>query len=272
MTTQRPETECYTTYIANLLLTRNKVGGQDVSAQSLRILDLCTGTGCISLLLYSLLSQAFRHISIHGVDISALAINLARKNLRLNVAKNNLPSSALDQVQFFQADVLRPGFVGSSVWKDGDLPDHKAEYNILISNPPYISPEEFTKSTSRSVRNWEPRSALVPCAENGMLDCKRGDEFYPGLLAAAVQARCQFVALEVADLEQGKRVVSMVQGSGKWKGVEIWRDWVDPRNPTESFVKVDNGGRVTVRGEGNGRVVVCWSVEGEVISTRRALE
>ena len=270
MTTRRPETECYTTRIANLLLAGNKAGGQDISAQSLRIFDLCTGTGCISLLLYSLLFQTFRHISIHGVDISARAINLARKNLQLNVAKGNLPSSAVDQVQFVQADVLCPGFVGSSAWKD-DPPAHKVEYNILISNPPYISPSGFTKNTTRSVRNWEPRLALVPCTKEVMSTCKRGDDFYPVLLAAATQARCRFVALEVADLEQAKRVASMVRESGKWKGVEIWRDWVDHRNPVESSVNVGNEGRVAVQGEGNGRVVVFWSGEGEVVFTRRPL-
>jgi methylase of polypeptide subunit release factors len=201
------------------------------------------------------------------VDKSARSITLAQKNLRRNVAKGNLPSSALDRVQFLQADVLCSGFVGSTAWKGDDL-TYEAGWNILVANPPYISPEEFIKNTSRSVRNWEPRLALVPCAKDPMPDCKRGDEFYPVLLAAATQARCQLVALEVADLEQAKRVVSMARESGKWKGVEIWRDWVDHINPPESFERVENGGQVAVWGEGNGRVVICWS---ELISTPQEL-
>ncbi|KAI9864654.1 MAG: hypothetical protein M1813_003143 [Trichoglossum hirsutum] len=238
-----------------------------MSTRELRVLDLCTGTGCISLLLYSILSRIFQNICIRSVDISSQSINLARKNLQRNVVQGNIPSSALEQIRFIRGDVFDPGLLGRLAPKDDYSVAHNVDYDVLVSNPPYISPSGFIKDTSRSVRNWEPKLALVPCARSLESSCKRGDEFYPVLLGVAMQVRCRLMALEVADMEQAKRVVSMVREIGKWEGVEIWGDWVDHRSRTGS-VNVGNGREVTVRGEGDGRVVVCWNGEVGLLPNR----
>ena len=54
----------------------------------------------------------------------------------------------------------------------------------------------------------------------------------------------------------------MVVGKGGWDGCEIWRDWIGEGRVREGEVVEVEGEMVRVRGEGNGRVVVCWRGEG----------
>lgn len=76
----------------------------------MKILDLCTGTGCIPLSLYSLLSESFPSLEFLGVDISEKALNLSRKNLEYNIAKGHLPEGAKHRVSFQKGDVLHKKF------------------------------------------------------------------------------------------------------------------------------------------------------------------
>lgn len=85
-----------------------------------------------------------------------------------------------------------------------------------------------------------------------------GDTFYPPLLALAERVRAKVVCVEVADMEQARRVVGMMRGMG-WRGVEVWRDCVFGGAGGEE--KGDGEGKgegVVVREEGNGRCVVGW--------------
>ena len=134
-------------------------------------------------------------------------------------------------------------------------------WDILISNPPYISPHAFnTGTTSASVRKYEPKLALVPTAAPSLsTDTEIGDTFYPRLLQIAHELRVGNFVVEVADMAQAMRVVGMVREKRVWEGVEVWRDWVGQRrrNGTGEIVDVD-GRDVRVKGEGEGRAVVAW--------------
>lgn len=215
----RPETESYTTHLAHLILSRHRHQQQQQQStwplpplQSphsdnpsstpaeapppLRILDLCTGTGCIPILLHSLLSPHFPSLQILGVDISPRAIALARRNLAHNIAKNTLAPVAKTQIRFLRGDVLHAGRAsrvsvddtgrerGKNAHHDGrrrrrrklgegegegegDVQGEGDEYlskdwHIVTCNPPYISPHAFNTCTARSVRTFEPMLALVP--------------------------------------------------------------------------------------------------------------
>ena len=136
---------------------------------------------------------------------------------------------------------------------------------MLVSNPPYVSPRGYERDTSRSVRNWEPKLALVP-GENHRAsvvgrgddeaDAAKGDEFYPRLLKIAEEVKAKVVWLEVADTEQAQRVIWMATRSRWWEGCEIWKDWPDGGTSGEwEHFKV-GGSKVRVVGEGNGRAVV----------------
>ncbi|EEH50129.1 uncharacterized protein PADG_06208 [Paracoccidioides brasiliensis Pb18] len=301
----RPETESYTTRTANLLLSKFKFKSESQEhPPALRILDLCTGTGCIPLLLHSLLAPAFPQLQICGVDISARALELARENLEHNVKLGVLNERARKEVSFIWGDVLSDlgadgssrashGIRGREVEMEGMLldfaaaaPSHRKRdissaqpfdngsgaaskqqrpaprldaatdtdtetktVTILLSNPPYISPSQFRNgTTSRSVRMYEPKLALVPpptrvnadvtrCVsvgdssslninattsattsrqeeiQNAVIAARQEDAFYPRILAlgCAEWVDADLVVLECGDKGQAGRVGEMAR-------------------------------------------------------------
>ena len=94
---------------------------------SVRIVDLGCGSGCISVTLSKELG-----ITVDAVDISSDALEVARENC----VKNNA------SVNFYLGNMLEP------------LHD---KYDIIISNPPYIS---YDEEIDEIVRNNEPSLAL----------------------------------------------------------------------------------------------------------------
>jgi HemK-like putative methylase len=274
----RSETEAYTVKLAELVQDLRRAETA-TKRQKLRILDLCTGTGCISLLFHSLLKPpnfkqvvvedgpkdvfANASLEILGMDISNAALRLAKNNLHHNLEQRTLHPSKHD-ISFARADVLskaggnlavQPGStlepgndlpqtgmaaVIPSVWEVMQCEGLGMECDILISNPPYISPRHFSPggTTTRSVRRWEPQLALVPrpsqfsTSENVKRpehenQLERGDEFYPLLLELARSVDAKVVVLEVGDDEQALRVRQMATQCfvGECEvAVEIWRD------------------------------------------------
>ncbi|KAI9876277.1 MAG: hypothetical protein M1830_006876 [Pleopsidium flavum] len=281
-TTVLPETEAYTTHLATLIRSRLRQNPQCPrnsnprnATAPLRILDLCTGTGCIPLLLHSLLSPHTSNLILLGVDICPKAIALARQNLHWNIAQGNISASANKQVHFARGDILahhlKQPEEGLNTLNDVFNKHGGGKWDILISNPPYISPRGFNKDTARSVRAFEPRLALVPSRitsfakpcrpgrEIQRSDDQQGDVFYHSLLAIAERVNAKIVVMEVGDLEQGRRVVALMGDGDGWEGGEIWRDWVDGRGSVKEGEVWEVGGReVRVRGEGNGRAVICF--------------
>ncbi|KAL9613346.1 MAG: hypothetical protein Q9167_002107 [Letrouitia subvulpina] len=242
----RPETEAYTSHLASLVL-----GSYKASSATLHVLDLCTGTGCIALLLYYLLSKHLPSLDVLGVDISREAVSLARRNLIHNVSNGFLPATARHQVRFCAANVFEDMVMNARF--------SGTNYDILISNPPYVSPVGFNHETIRSVRNWEPRNALVPETMNSSDNEMVGDAFYLKLLNYAENFNAKVVVLEAADMAQSMRVVSMIHKSSNWEDCEIWCDW-----PAQGQAEYRNlhGRNVSIRGQGQGRTVVAWSKNG----------
>lgn len=105
---------------------------------SARILDIGTGSGAIAVAI----AKNFPDAAVDAVDISEDALTLARKNAGNNGA----------QVNFIRADVLSPPerFLES-------LP--RGQYDIIVSNPPYI-PESERLSIRANVSRYEPAAAL----------------------------------------------------------------------------------------------------------------
>lgn len=124
----RPETEAW---VADCIayLTEQKI---IVS----RILDLCTGTGCVALAF----ARAFPEAQIVGVDIADGALELACQNAQKNKIVN---------VAFLKSD-LYAAVAGQ-------------QFDLIVANPPYISAQEHA-TLDANVRTWEDPRALV--AEN----------------------------------------------------------------------------------------------------------
>lgn len=258
----RQETAASVTHLARLL--RN-------STSPLRVLDLCTGTGCIPLLFHNEFysNQTIEgspppSLDILGVDISSAALSLARENLVHQIAiqarsehSSQQRTRSLHSIGFVQADIfqieesLLPALARVSPHDEEHLPP---TFDVLISNPPYISPSAYLP---RSVRLYEPELALVPSIEPSS-DAKREDEFYTALLHVAELVNAEIVLFEVGDLEQAKRVAGMALEKSVWESVEIWRD--HPSQDAKEVLKIA-GRKVKVRGGGNGRSV--FAVRGE---------
>lgn len=102
------------------------------SDSPIRILDIGTGSGCISISLAKNLPQS----EVYAWDISEDAIRIASDNAnRLDV-----------NVRFRQTDVL------------GQVPTNTM-MNVIVSNPPYITEAERT-GMDANVTDWEPDTAL----------------------------------------------------------------------------------------------------------------
>lgn len=103
--------------------------------QDPRILDLCTGTGCIGLAI----AKRVKDARVTLADVSPGALNVAKQNA---AAMRFGP-----RVNCVQADALRPA------------PAFLRNYDLIVSNPPYITDEEMEKLPV-SVRSFEPDIAL----------------------------------------------------------------------------------------------------------------
>jgi len=230
----------------------------------LRILDVCSGSGCISLLLHALISKQFHYLKIRGVDISNDAVKLARENLDRNFKNGVLHDSARDwghasaQVAFIQQDVLRPPPPDSDQYEVGK------GFDIIISNPPYISQKKFLKETTRSVRTYEPKLALVPpYAKHPPPGFPpQEDIFYHRLMDMHQKYQSKVTLMEVGDAEQALRVVNLFfknRSLANWNHLELWRDFpgqeADPRKLSVLYV---NGKLVQVKGQGKVRSVVIF--------------
>ncbi len=106
-----------------------------------RLLDMCTGSGCI---LLSLLLEKSNATGV-GADISAEALNVAKYNaVRFGVD---------DRAELIKSNLFEAAFFSETCGKQGE------KYDILISNPPYI-PTAQIETLMEEVRFYDPRQAL----------------------------------------------------------------------------------------------------------------
>ncbi|WP_375750781.1 50S ribosomal protein L3 N(5)-glutamine methyltransferase [Vibrio sp. HN007] len=131
-----------------------------------RIMDLCTGSGCIAIAC----AHAFPEAEVDAIDISADA---------LEVAEQNIQDHGMEQQVFpVRSDLFR------------DLPDGD-KYDLIVSNPPYVDeedmgslPEEFTHEPELGLAAGSDGLKLVRrilanapdyLNENGILICEVGN-------------------------------------------------------------------------------------------------
>lgn len=125
----RPETEILVEAVLDT------VKRQGTPPNDLTILDLCTGSGVLAVVLARELPGA----DIYAVDISREALSVAMENARRH--------KVLDHITFLQGDLFAP------------LADQGVSFDLMVSNPPYISGEMFP-GLLPEVRDYEPRLAL----------------------------------------------------------------------------------------------------------------
>jgi methylase of polypeptide subunit release factors len=234
--------------------------GKELPAD-LHVLDLCTGTGCIPLLFRHEFETIRKDVDLHtvGVDISERSMKLASYNMH-KVHQGR--ASNTGSTKFIKADVLATPSTSDSedppALRDAlECNNMPAYWDVLISNPPYISPSAYWKTTTRSVRGFEPKLALVPASKTRLDDTQQGDMFYPRLLDVARDIKAKVVLLEIGDLGQAIRVARFAREMNTFDGIEIWRD--SPNLPSDTPASEDG---FSVVGRGMARSVVCWRGPG----------
>lgn len=142
------------------------------SNEKIKILDIGTGSGCISITLKKLFPQN----SITACDISKEALNTAKENATINKT----------DIDFIESDIY------SNI---------KEKYDCIISNPPYIREDEKIMDI---VKNNEPHLALY-AQEEGLY-------FYKRIISEAAKYLKEkfIIALEIGE-EQGKQVMEIAK-------------------------------------------------------------
>ncbi len=156
-----------------------------------RILDLCSGSGCIGCAMAANLPAS----RLLLVDISPDALSISRKNSqRLGLTP---------RVTCMEADATKPP------------PMLVGNFDIVMCNPPYITPSDYDK-LDKSVKDYEPKLALVG-GEDGL-------EFYRAVLKnwKGVLRHGGLLMFEVG-YDQAEEVKTMMLISG-FLGVESIKD------------------------------------------------
>lgn len=150
--------------------------------QDPRILDLCTGSGCIGLAVANRVKDA----RVTLADVSKEALAVAKKN----IIRHKLSG----RVSCFQADALEPA------------PAFLGKFDMIVSNPPYVTSAEM-EALPRSVKDYEPHLAL----HGG----KDGLEFYRQIIKNYTQALKPggYLCFEFG-MNQGDAVCALLESSG----------------------------------------------------------
>lgn len=162
--------------------------------QNPRILDLCTGSGCIGLAVAKRVKDAYVTLA----DISEDALRVAKKN----VVRHGLT----DRVSCVQVNAL------------ASAPDFLGQFDLIVSNPPYITTDEMDK-LEKSVKDYEPHLAL-----HGGDD---GLDFYRSIVENYTKALKPggYLCLEY-DPSQGDAICWLLENNG-YTVLERVRDYND---------------------------------------------
>ncbi len=154
------------------------------------ILDIGTGSGCIA----STLAKEKRGSKVLGIDVSQNAIRLAEKN---RVALS------LDNASFKTMDILN------------EIPTKK--YDVLVSNPPYISKNEIN-TLMKEVKNYEPHIALT--------DFDDGLTFYKriALIGKKILKPNSWIVLEVGIGDHPDKA-KLIFNDYNYKNIELIKDY-----------------------------------------------
>lgn len=174
----RPETE----ELVDIIVKNNP-------KSDLKVLDICTGSGCIAVAL----ARSLNFPEVSGIDISDDALAIASANADALKVK----------VNFSKADAL-------------SLPEIENTFDIIVSNPPYVLESEKS-GMDKNVLDHEPHIALFVPDNDGL-------KFYKAIALYAKRALTDKGRLyfEINPLTAGQ-LKSWMEGEG-WNDVELLTD------------------------------------------------
>ncbi|MBR1669563.1 MAG: peptide chain release factor N(5)-glutamine methyltransferase [Butyrivibrio sp.] len=156
-----------------------------------RILDLCTGSGCIAL---SILNYTNETVAV-CTDISDKALEIARENAK--------ELGLSDRCEFIRTDLFPDNSCGRA--------------DIIVSNPPYIA-RSVIESLESEVKDYEPRIALDG-DEDGLLFYRRIAERAGEFLFSS-----GYLFLEIG-YDQADAVTDILQREGCYHEIEVVKDF-----------------------------------------------
>lgn len=155
-----------------------------------RIVDFCTGSGCIAIAL----AHLFKEASVVATDASEKAIEVASSNAALNNVK----------IEFIASDIF------------GKLPPAIGKTGIVVSNPPYVRDSEM-RLMHTNVKDFEPHMALFVPDDDPLVFYKRLFE-----LASVIIEKGGKGYFEINEA-MGAKVAELMMSFG-FAGVEIIKD------------------------------------------------
>ncbi|MDD4953629.1 MAG: peptide chain release factor N(5)-glutamine methyltransferase [Candidatus Omnitrophica bacterium] len=178
----RPETEILVTKVIDMA----------TSHQSLKILDIGTGSGCIAVSLAKYLPGA----RLDALDVSQEALEIAKQNAILNNVTVN--------------------FIHSDLFNNFQRPE--AKYDIIISNPPYIPTSEIDMLAPEV--QYEPRMSL-----DGGRD---GLDFYRRIIGLSPDhLKSSGILIMEIGFTQAGPVRNIFNKSGKFEIIDVASDYND---------------------------------------------
>ncbi|QOV88154.1 peptide chain release factor N(5)-glutamine methyltransferase [Humisphaera borealis] len=184
----RPDTE---TLVENVL----QMARMETGKESPRVLDLCTGSGCIA----CAIAKQLKTSQVLAVDLSPAAVEVARRNVEL--------LGLSDRVTVEQGDLYEPL---------SRVVDARP-FDLIVANPPYIASADIA-ALDPSVKNFEPVSALDGGADG--LDLHRrildqaDDRLVPG----------GRIYLEIA-FNQGEQAMALVATYDQLESATLLKDY-----------------------------------------------
>jgi len=190
----RPETEIFVETVIDIVKASTPPlrAGAGSKRQSVKALDLGTGSGCIAVSLAKFLPN----LEITATDISDKAIEIAQSNARLN--------NVADRVKFVKSDLFSA------------FSSNLRAFDMIVSNPPYIPSSEI-KNLQSEVK-FEPAMAL-----DGGSD---GLDFYRSIISNSPDYLKEggFLIMEMG-FDQKETIKDIFRASGDFTIVEIVKDF-----------------------------------------------
>jgi release factor glutamine methyltransferase len=193
----RPETEHVIEVAIERLGAASTAGSPRRNGAS-RIADVGTGTGCIAIAL----AQEFPAAQVSATDISAAALEVARRN----AARHNVSP----RIEFVECNLLDGVLHGARITGHGSR-----SFDLIVSNPPYIGLWE-APTLPREVRDHEPALALF--------GGETGTELYAPLIAQAaiLLKHGGILVLELG--HNSAEHVSRLLGAPEWTSISTTND------------------------------------------------
>ena len=197
----RPETE----HVIEVALERLGARGIKIDmvtgapSPALRVADVGTGSGCLAVAL----AHELPHAEIFATDISAAALEVARRN----AARHGMA----ERVHFMETNLLE------ALLRDKQSNGRQSPlFDLVVSNPPYIAQSEG-EQLPREVREHEPHAALF--------GGPTGIEMYARLIeqAGSLLKSGGILVLELG-YDSAERVRAIIAALPAWTNISITND------------------------------------------------